>query len=204
MKKNSLVLKFLIPYIISVFVICVIVYILYFPQYKNRFIRNEGYNINNMALILENKILSLYGKVNIFCSYLEKETDTNKLKTTFVNIVKNDKDLMNIYYGGRVPYKDGGDMLNTVGELSADYDQTSRGWYKEAMASKDIVVSEPYIDIIDPTNPIVITFSKAIYDNGILLGVVGVDILFLKIIEDIINKHPGEKSRIWDVRYKYN
>ena len=187
MKKNSLVLKFLIPYIISVFAICVIVYILYFPQYKNRFIRSEEYNINNMTLILENKILSLYGKVNIFCSYLEKETDTNKLKTTFVNIVKNDKDLMNIYYGGRVPYKDGGAMLNTVGELSADYDQTSRGWYKEAMASKDIVVSEPYIDIIDPTNPIVITFSKAIYDNGILLGVVGVDILFSKIIEDIIN-----------------
>ena len=187
MKKNSLVLKFLIPYIISVFGICVIVYILYFPQYKNRFIRSEEYNINNMTLILENKILSLYGKVNIFCSYLEKETDTNKLKTTFVNIVKNDKDLMNIYYGGRVPYKDGGAMLNTVGELSADYDQTSRGWYKEAMASKDIVVSEPYIDIIDPTNPIVITFSKAIYDNGILLGVVGVDILFSKIIEDIIN-----------------
>ena len=100
MKKNSLVLKFLIPYIISVFGICVIVYILYFPQYKNRFIRSEEYNINNMTLILENKILSLYGKVNIFCSYLEKETDTNKLKTTFVNIVKNDKDLMNIYYGG--------------------------------------------------------------------------------------------------------
>ena len=196
MKKNSLVLKFLIPYIISVFGICIIVYILYFPQYKNRFIRNEGYNINSMALILENKILSLYGKVNIFCSYLEKETDTNKLKTTFVNIVKNDKDLMNIYYGGRVPYKDGGAMLNTVGELSADYDQTSRGWYKEAMASKDIVVSEPYIDIIDPTNPIVITFSKAIYDNGILLGVVGVDILFSKIIEDIINNKEYDISII--------
>lgn len=195
-RKNSLVLKFLIPYIISVFAICLIVYILYFPQYKNRFIKNEEYNINSMTLILENKILSLYGKVNIFCSYLEKETDTNKLKTTFVNIVNNDKDLMNIYYGGRVPYKDGGNMLNTVGELSADYDQTSRGWYKDAMASREIVVSEPYIDIIDPSNPVVITFSKAIYDNGNLLGVVGVDILFSKIVEDIMNNKDYDISII--------
>ena len=86
-RKNSLVLKFLIPYIVSVFIICVIVYILYFPQYKNRFIKNENTNVNSMTLILENKILSLYGKVNIICSYLEKETDMNRLKTTFVNIV---------------------------------------------------------------------------------------------------------------------
>lgn len=185
-RKNSLVLKFLIPYIISMFAICIMVYILYFPQYEKRFLKAEESNINNLILILENRILSLYGKVNILCSYLEKETDTNKLKNIFSNIVDNDKDIMNIYYGGRIPYKDGGYMLNTVGKLAADYDQTSRGWYKEALKSKDnIVVSEPYIDIIDTRNPIVITFSKAIYDNGNLLGVVGVDILFSKIVEDL-------------------
>ena len=185
-RKNSLVLKFLIPYIISMFAICIMVYILYFPQYEKRFLKAEESNINNLILILENRILFLYGKVNIFCSYLEKETDTNKLQNIFSNIVDNDKDIMNIYYGGRIPYKDGGYMLNTVGKLAADYDQTSRGWYKEALKSKDnIAVSEPYLDIIDPSNPIVITFSKAIYDNGNLLGVVGVDILFSKIVEDL-------------------
>lgn len=185
-RKNSLVLKFLIPYIISMFAICIMVYILYFPQYEKRFLKAEESNINNLTLILENRILSLYGKVNILCSYLEKETDTNKLQNIFSNIVDNDKDIMNIYYGGRIPYKDGGYMLNTVGKLAADYDQTSRGWYKEALKSKDnIAVSEPYIDIIDPSNPIVITFSKAIYDNGNLLGIVGVDMLFSKIVEDL-------------------
>ena len=185
-RKNSLVLKFLIPYIISMFAICIMVYILYFPQYEKRFLKAEESNINNLTVILENRILSLYGKVNIFCSYLEKETDTNKLQNIFSNIIHNDKDIMNIYYGGRIPYKDGGYMLNTVGKLAADYDQTSRGWYKEALKSKDnIAVSEPYLDIIDPSNPIVITFSKAIYDNGNLLGVVGVDILFSKIVEDL-------------------
>lgn len=185
-RKNSLVLKFLIPYIISMFAICIMVYILYFPQYEKRFLKAEESNINNLTVILENRILSLYGKVNILCSYLEKETDTNKLQNIFSNIVDNDKDIMNIYYGGRIPYKDGGYMLNTVGKLAADYDQTSRGWYKEALKSKDnIAVSEPYIDIIDPSNPIVITFSKAIYDNGNLSGIVGVDMLFSKIVEDL-------------------
>lgn len=185
-RKNSLVLKFLIPYIISMFAICIMVYILYFPQYEKRFLKAEESNINNLTVILENRILFLYGKVNIFCSYLEKETDTNKLQNIFSNIVDNDKDIMNIYYAGRIPYKDGGYMLNTVGKLPADYDQTSRGWYKEALKSKDnIAVSEPYLDIVDPSNPIVITFSKAIYDNGNLLGIVGVDILFSKIVEDL-------------------
>lgn len=62
-RKNSLVLKFLIPYIISMFAICIMVYILYFPQYEKRFLKAEESNINNLILILENRILSLYGKV---------------------------------------------------------------------------------------------------------------------------------------------
>ena len=68
-RKNSLVLKFLIPYIISMFAICIMVYILYFPQYEKRFLKAEESNINNLTVILENRILSLYGKVNIFCSF---------------------------------------------------------------------------------------------------------------------------------------
>ena len=51
-RKNSLVLKFLIPYIISMFAICIMVYILYFPQYEKRFLKAEESNINNLILIL--------------------------------------------------------------------------------------------------------------------------------------------------------
>lgn len=195
-RKNSLVLKFLIPYIISLFIICVIVFVLYFPQYEGRFLRNEEYNINGLTLTLENNILSMNEKVNIICSYLEKETDENKLKTVFLNILNNDKDLMNIYYAGTIPYRDGGFMLNTVGILPNDYDQTTRDWYKKALSSDNIAISEPYLNIINSSNPMVITFSKAIYDNGNLLGIVGVDVLFSKVIEDIKNHKNYDVSVI--------
>ncbi len=195
-RKNSLVLKFLIPYIISLFIICVIVFILYFPQYESRFLRNEEYNINSLTSMLENNILSLKGKVNVICSYLEKETDEYKLRNVFLNILNNDKDLMNIYYAGIIPYREGGFMLNTSGRLPNDYDQTVRDWYKNAVVSSDIVVSEPYLNIIN--SEMVITFSKAIYDNGNLLGVVGVDVLFSKVIEYIKNHRNYDISIIND------
>lgn len=204
-KKNSLVLKFLIPYIISLFTICVIVFVLYFPQYEGRFLKNEEYNINSLISTLENNIFSISGKMEIIYSYLEKETDENKLKSVFSNIINNDKNLMNIYYAGTTPYNEGGFMLNTVGKLPNNYNQTTRDWYKNAIASSKVAISKPYLNIINSSNPIVVTFSKAIYDNGRLLGVVGVDVLFSKVIEDIKNHKNYDVSIIDDNGlYLYN
>ncbi|WP_300369868.1 methyl-accepting chemotaxis protein [Brachyspira sp.] len=179
-KNNSLILKFLLPYMAILFVICISIYLLYLPQYKTRFINANRYNISNISYEIENNISSLYGRINIFCSYVEKETDMNKMTEVFANIIKNEKDLANIYYANTVPYKDGGRILNTVGEVPNDYDQTTREWYKNAVKSKEIVISEPYIDAI--TKDVVITFSKAIYANGQLQGIIGIDVNFSKII----------------------
>ena len=144
-KKNSLVLKFLIPYMAALFIICSSIYIMYIPQYKTRFINSNKYNITDISSKLENNIESIYGRINIFCSYVEKETDHNKLLEVFANVLKNEEDLMNIFYAGTIPYKDGGIVLNTLGQLPSDYDQTTKEWYKTALASQEIVISEPYI-----------------------------------------------------------
>ena len=185
-KKNSLVLKFLIPYMTALFIICTIIYIIYLPQYKTRFINSNIYNISDISSALENNIASIYGRINIFCSYVEKETDRNKLLEVFANVLKNEKDLMNIFYADTIPYKDGGTVLNTLGELPSNYDQTTKEWYNKALNSKEIVISEPYIDAVNGN--IVITFSKAIYIDGKLYGIVGIDVDFIKTIEGILEQ----------------
>ena len=107
-KGNALILKFLIPYTISLGTICIAVYMAYFPQYKIRFLNSNKYNAANISNELENNISSLYGRINIFCSYVEKETDLNKLASVFANVLDKEKDLMNIYYADDVPFKNGG------------------------------------------------------------------------------------------------
>ena len=178
--NNSLIFKFLIPYMAALFIICVAIYIAYFPQYKTRFLNSNKYNTYNISSEIENNISSLYGKINIFYSYVEKEVNRDNLLNVFKNIINNEPDLINIFYADTIPYKDGGTVLNTVGQLPNDYDQTSREWYKNAIASREIVVSEPYIDVV--TKSIVLTFSKTIYVNGKISGVVGIDVDFSKII----------------------
>ncbi|MBW5395112.1 PDC sensor domain-containing protein, partial [Brachyspira hampsonii] len=184
--NNSLIFKFLIPYMAALFIICTAIYILYFPQYKMRFISSNQYNASNISSEIENNISYLYGKINIFCSYLEKETNSDNLLNVFNNIIKNEPNLVNIFYADTIPYKDGGTVLNTLGSLPSDYDQTSREWYKNAITSKEIVISEPYIDII--TKSIIVTFSKTIYVNGQLSGVVGIDVDFSKIISSALEE----------------
>ncbi|CRF32954.1 methyl-accepting chemotaxis protein [Brachyspira suanatina] len=178
--NNSLIFKFLIPYMAALFIICVAIYIAYFPQYKTRFLNSNKYNTYNISSEIENNISSLYGKINIFYSYVEKEVNRDNLLNVFKNIINNEPDLINIFYADTIPYKDGGTVLNTVGQLPNDYDQTSREWYKNAIASREIVVSEPYVDVV--TKSIVVTFSKTIYVNGQISGVVGIDVDFSKII----------------------
>ena len=170
----------------ALFIICSSIYIMYIPQYKTRFINSNKYNITDISSKLENNIESIYGRINIFCSYVEKETDHNKLLEVFANVLKNEEDLMNIFYAGTIPYKDGGIVLNTLGQLPSDYDQTTKEWYKTALASQEIVISEPYIDA--GTGNIVITFSKAIYINGQLYGVIGIDVDFIKTIDGILEQ----------------
>ena len=96
------------------------------PAYLEYFLNSNKYNVSNISSEIENNISSLYGRINIFYSYVEKETDREKLLEVFKNILKNESDLLNIFYADTIPYKDGGTVLNTVGQLPNDYDQTSR------------------------------------------------------------------------------
>ena len=90
-----------------------------------------------------------------------------------------------------MPYSQGGIFINTLAEYDRSYDQTSRDWYKNAVLTNDVYISEPYIDFI--VNELTVTFSKAAYTNNSLLGVFSIDFTDINgIIENVKKSFAGE------------
>ncbi|EKJ1244814.1 methyl-accepting chemotaxis protein [Campylobacter coli] len=59
-------------------------------------------------------------------------------------------------------------------ELRDDLDIKTKDWYQEALKTNDIFVTPAYLDTV--LKQYVITYSKAIYKDGKIIGVLGVDI----------------------------
>ncbi|OGO76845.1 MAG: hypothetical protein A2Y23_08105 [Clostridiales bacterium GWB2_37_7] len=78
-------------------------------------------------------------------------------------------------------------------DLPADFDPTSRPWYKDAIAANKIIWTEPYVDA--GTGNMVITVAKPINSlNGEFVGVVGADISLDVFTNMIQEKKIGEKG----------
>ncbi|EAI2269522.1 methyl-accepting chemotaxis protein [Campylobacter jejuni] len=73
-------------------------------------------------------------------------------------------------------------------ELRDDLDIKTKDWYQEALKTNDIFVTPAYLDTV--LKQYVITYSKAIYKDGKIIGVLGVDIL-LEDLQNLVAKTPG-------------
>ncbi|EIW7145482.1 methyl-accepting chemotaxis protein [Campylobacter jejuni] len=73
-------------------------------------------------------------------------------------------------------------------ELRDDLDIKTKDWYQEALKTNDIFVTPAYLD----TNlkQYVTTYSKAIYKDGKIIGVLGVDIPS-EDLQNLVAKTPG-------------
>ena len=108
-----------------------------------------------------------------------------------------------IYSDGIMTYMSGGWL---PGE---DFVVSERSWYTGAVDTQGVYVTEPYID--EQSGNICITLSKAIYRDGEIIGVAGMDMymddlvtliessysggdyVFLSSVEGTILTHPNEK-----------
>lgn len=109
----------------------------------------------------------------------QKQVDLNSL-------IKSTPYFYCAYYTGTLPVKDGGYFISSDEWVpDPDYDQTSREWYTEAVASNDAIITEPYVD--EDTGALVTTISYC-YRNGIHPdGVAGIDIMLSALTEIIQN-----------------
>lgn len=68
--------------------------------------------------------------------------------------------------------------------LPEGFDATTRSWYKDAVASDDVIFTAPYVDTA--TGAMVITVAAPIRENGSIVGVFGCDIT-LDYIVDLVS-----------------
>ncbi|EHH4375568.1 methyl-accepting chemotaxis protein, partial [Campylobacter coli] len=73
-------------------------------------------------------------------------------------------------------------------ELRDDLDIKTKDWYQEALKTNDIFVTPAHLDTI--LKQYVITYSKAIYKDGKIIGVLGVDIPS-EDLQNLVANTPG-------------
>ncbi len=171
--KKGLVFKFLSIFSVLLLIAFLAFYIFYKPIYVYKFLKEKSLETINSKNETENYVKEIKNTVNLIVNNLEANPNLETFGNFITNVQKTGSGYLNMYFGDTIPYSQGGIYINTLEEYPRTYDQTSRPWYKDAIAANDIVVSDPYIDFA--VNELTVTFSKAIYTNGKLKGVFAID-----------------------------
>lgn len=76
----------------------------------------------------------------------------------------------------------------------ADYDPTSRPWYKQAVAQQDFILTAPYVDAT--TGNLVVTFAKAVFAPGTTqaTAVIGADMQLSNLVATVNKIKPTSRS----------
>lgn len=102
-------------------------------------------------------------------------TSSDDIPTLLESFGKNTNTILAIYIGQENKKFD----IYPEMDMPADYDPTSRPWYKGAISKNDIFITDPYLDA--STNEYVITLAKKI-KKGNENVIMGIDVDFTKLI----------------------
>lgn len=196
-RKKGLMNKFLVPFAVFLGIVVICMYIIYRPQYKRLFLNNINVKMKTAAEEVSKWTSSFYSEIDIIEAYTKSAIDTGNMLIALSNIVASRDETIEAYFGNTIPINAGGILVlgNTrVESLPANFNHTTREWFTKAIGSKGVYISEPYKTAT--TGETVVTFSKAVYTNGYLKGVVGIDISFEKISEIIQNQAEDENTEI--------
>ena len=185
--KNKLMIKFLAPFIIFLLLLFVVIYIFYKPLYKSRFLREKNLQALEAKTRTEGYVEELKNTIYVMDAYLSSNPNWEEFGNFITNVQKLNEGYLNVYFGNSTPYPQGGVFMNTLEVYPRTYDQTSRDWYKDSVATNNIMISDPYIDFA--VNKLTITFGKAVYTNGSLKGVCAIDFANISTITESLKKN---------------
>ena len=115
--------------------------------------------------------------VHTVSHYLKTHPDNQRdIENYFEELLDGETDFSELYYSGALPVKDGGFFwANDRWAPPADYDQTTRAWFKagQNVSGDEVAVSDPYLDSV--TNSMVAALSTSVERNGVFCGVVALD-----------------------------
>jgi diguanylate cyclase (GGDEF)-like protein/PAS domain S-box-containing protein len=123
--------------------------------------------------------------------------DKAHIQSELDGISKTYGSILNIY----LAYDDGSFIISPRSDMSIK-DIKNKSWYISAVKGNSNVWSDSYLD--DVTGKSVITVSKALYKDGRLIGVLGIDFSIDSLIEYISNIKLGDTGYIMllDSSYK--
>lgn len=130
-------------------------------------------------------ISELEGIVESLATFIKMSDDYDNLENILKEVKAQNPVLKQLYFV--LPDKTYYFSSDFIAE--PDYDGTSRTWYTEALDQETLVYSDAYYDATDDN--LVITMSKAVYKDGVLMGVFGADISLTKItnlVKDYIDE----------------
>lgn len=126
---------------------------LHYSSEVSNFIQRKAYILKNLAILWASKFPS--------------EAD---MADMLIALTDSDAMLDDVFFGfENKKFIDGARWI-----ADASYDPTARGWYTSAVKNNDLAISEIYLRSID--NVPVISLSYPVYENGVLRGVVGLDL----------------------------
>ncbi|MBW5393017.1 methyl-accepting chemotaxis protein [Brachyspira pilosicoli] len=192
--KNLLMVKFIAPIIIFLLLLFVAIFIIYKPLYRERFLNERYLELLEAKTRTESYVDELKNTIYVMGAYLESNPSLVEVGNFLTNVQKLDSGYLNLYFGDTVPYSRGGIFINSLEPFPTTYDQTSRDWYRAAVATNDIMISNPYIDYVSKN--LTVTFSKAVYTNNSLKGVCAVDFDNINGIAESLKKNFKEEVYI--------
>ena len=124
--------------------------------------------------------------IEIVPSYMEnlEEYDRDSVEAFLDALASKNKDYSMLYVSSATPTCNGGFTFTNIHWLPpADFDETTRSWFKGARDFQGTVVfSNPYID--EQSKGIVVTLSKSFRTrDGAFGGVVGIDLILDKVVD---------------------
>ncbi len=148
-------------------------------QYKNLAAEAIQEGETKVELASSNLNLFLQKPISIVTTvkhYLETHpVDQTNIENFFEQTLRDEKQFSELYFASNLPFKDGGYFYaNDRWAPPADYDQTTRAWFKAGSATRNFAISDPYLDSV--TNSMVAALSTSIEKNGEKIGVLAVDI----------------------------
>ena len=160
MKKNiKLLLKLIIPYSLFIIITSAIIFVLFTRAYKSDYLDQISINIDKIGYYIQRDIDNVNLVLNMLDSYAVADLTPYEMGLSMSNVYNKRQEFFDILYGSTVPFSEGGLFLSVTHKYPTNYDQTLRVWYKSALSTNGIYITDPYIDF--NTQKLLITFSKA-------------------------------------------
>lgn len=136
--------------------------------------------------------VNMLTKVSTIQTSLNDKTKEKQVNELLKNVKESRPDILSAYFAST----DKKMNLYPYDDLPADYDPTSRDWYKLSLLNKGkITLNEPYQDV--GTGDSIVTVSQTVENNGQIVGVIGFDVSLKSIQQEIQSTQVGEKGFVF-------